>query len=71
MRCLATTEVKIPLLFKYTMNVLPWKQTRAFKIRMYISEGLFVYAVLLNHYQSNILCFLLKLYQYECGWGKL
>ena len=33
--------------------------------------GVFVYAVLLNHYKANILCFLLKLWQYECGWGKI
>ena len=33
MRCLATKEVKIPLIFKYTWIVLRWKQTRAFKIR--------------------------------------
>ena len=38
---------------------------------LYISEGLFMYAVLEKHYQANILCFLLKLCQYECGWGKL
>ena len=36
-----------------------------------ISEGLFVYAVLQKHYYSIILCFLLKLCYYECGWGKL
>ena len=34
-------------------------------------EGLFVYAVLLKHYCANVLCFLLKLCKYECGWGKL
>ena len=33
--------------------------------------GVFVYAVLLNQYEANILCFLLKLCQYECGCGKL
>ena len=31
-------------------------------------EGLFGYAVLLKHYLSNILCFILKLCKYECGW---
>ena len=36
-----------------------------------MSEGWFVYVVLLNHYRANILCFLLKLCNYECGWGKL
>ena len=36
-----------------------------------MSEGWFVYAVLLNHYKVNILCLLLKLCKYECGWGKL
>ena len=35
-----------------------------------ISEGLFVYAVLQKHYPAIILFFLLKLCQYECGWGK-
>ena len=35
-----------------------------------ISEGLFVYAVLKKHYSAIILCFLLKLCLYECGWGK-
>ena len=35
-----------------------------------MSEGLFVYAVLLKHYYANVLCFLLKLCKYECGWGK-
>ena len=35
-----------------------------------MSEGWFVYAVLLKHY-ANVLCFLLKLCKYECGWGKL
>ena len=34
------------------------------------SEGWFVYAQLLKHDQANILCFLLKLCKYECGWGK-
>ena len=36
-----------------------------------MSEGLFVYAVLVKHYSANILCFLLKLRKYESGWGKL
>ena len=36
-----------------------------------ISVGLCVYAVLQKHYSAIILCFLLKLCQYECGWGKL
>ena len=36
-----------------------------------MSEGWYVYAVLLKHYKANILCFLLKLCKYECGWGKL
>ena len=72
MRCLATKADKIPLIFKYMRIVLPWKQTRAFKTRnLNMSEGLFINAVLFNHYQSNILCFLLKLCQYECGWSKL
>ena len=35
------------------------------------SAGLFVNAVLLKHNKANILRFLLKLCQYECGWGKL
>ena len=34
-------------------------------------EGWFVYAVLLKHYNANVLCVLLKLCKYECGWGKL
>ena len=33
-------------------------------------EGLFVYVVLLKHFQANILCFLSKLCHYECGWDK-
>ena len=33
MRCLATIEVKIPLIFKYTRIMLPWKQNRAFQSR--------------------------------------
>ena len=36
-----------------------------------MSDGWFVYAVLLKHYCSNVLCFLLKLSKYEYGWGKL
>ena len=36
-----------------------------------MSAGLFVNAVLLKHNKANILCFLIKLCQYECGWGKL
>ena len=36
-----------------------------------MSEGRFVYAVLLKHYLANIVCFPLKLSKYECGWGKL
>ena len=36
-----------------------------------ISESLFVYAVRQKHYYSFVLCFLLKLCYYECGWGKL
>ena len=36
-----------------------------------MSAGLFVNAVLLKHNKANILCFRLKLCQYECGWGKL
>ena len=36
-----------------------------------MSEDWFVYAVLFKHYHANILCFLLKLFKYECGWGKL
>ena len=36
-----------------------------------MSEGWFVYAVLSKHYKATILCFLLKLCKYECGWGKL
>ena len=35
-----------------------------------MSEGCFVYAVPLKHYQTNILCDLLKICKYECGWGK-
>ena len=34
-------------------------------------EGRFVYAVLFKHYHANVVCFLLKLCIYECGWGKL
>ena len=34
-------------------------------------DGLFVFAVLFKHYKAYSLCFLLKLYQYECGGGKL
>ena len=34
-------------------------------------EGWFVYAVLLKHYEADILCFLLKLRKFEYGWGKL
>ena len=36
-----------------------------------MSESWFVYEVLFKHYRANILCFLLKLCKYECGWGKL
>ena len=36
-----------------------------------MSAGLFVNTVLLKHNKVNILCFLLKLCQYECGCGKL
>ena len=36
-----------------------------------MSEGWFVNAVLLKHHEANILCLLLKLCKYECGWGKL
>ena len=36
-----------------------------------MSEGWFVYAVLLKHYYANVLCFLLELCKYEYGWGKL
>ena len=47
--------------------MLPWKQNCALNM----SEGWFVYAVLLKHYYANSLCFLLKLCKYECGRGKL
>ena len=36
-----------------------------------MSEGRFVYAVLLKHLKANILCFLLKLCKFDFGWGKL
>ena len=36
-----------------------------------MSEGWFVYVVLLKHYYANILCFLFKLCKFEYGWGKL
>ena len=36
-----------------------------------MSAGLLVNAVLLKHNKANILYFLSKLCQYECGWGKL
>ena len=36
-----------------------------------MSEGLYVHAVLLKHCYANVLWFLLKLYKYVCGWGKL
>ena len=36
-----------------------------------MSEGWFVYAVLLKHYKANILCLLLKLCKFEYGLGKL
>ena len=36
-----------------------------------MSEGWFVYAIPLKHYEANILSFLIKLCKYECGWGKL
>ena len=36
-----------------------------------MSEGWFVYAVLLMHYYANILYFLLKLCKFDFGWGKL
>ena len=32
-----------------------------------MSEGWFVYAVLLKHYYANVLCFLLKLCIYDVG----
>ena len=38
---------------------------------LYMSEGWYVYAVLLKHCYTNVLWFLLKLCKYECGWGKL
>ena len=34
-----------------------------------MSEGWFVYAVLLKQYKANVLCFLLKLCKYKFGWG--
>ena len=36
-----------------------------------MSEGSYVYAVLLKHCYVNVLWFLLKLCKYDCGWGKL
>ena len=36
-----------------------------------MSEGWFVYVVLLKHYLAIILCFLLKLCKFDFGWGKL
>ena len=30
-----------------------------------------MYTVLQKHHEAIILCFLLKLCYYECGWGKL
>ena len=36
-----------------------------------MSEGWFVYVILLKHYKANILSFLLELCKYECWWGKL
>ena len=36
-----------------------------------MSEGWFVYAVLLKHYSANILSFLFKLCKFDFGWGKL
>ena len=48
--------------------VLPWKQNHLFQTWSLLF--LFVYAVLQKHYEAIILCFLLKLCLYECGWGK-
>ena len=37
-----------------------------------MSEGWFVYVVLLKHYLANIFfCFLLKVCKFEYGWGKI
>ena len=36
MRCLATIEGKIPLIFKYRRIVLPWKENGAFETRKLI-----------------------------------
>ena len=36
-----------------------------------MAEGWFVYAVPLKHYKAYILCFLLKLFKFYFGWGKL
>ena len=36
-----------------------------------LSEGWFMYVVLIKHYLAYILCFLSKLCKYECVWCKL
>ena len=34
-----------------------------------MSEGWYVYAVVIKHCYTNILWFLLKLCKYDCGWS--
>ena len=36
-----------------------------------MSEGWYLYAVLLKHCYANVLLFLLKLCKFDCRWGKL
>ena len=36
-----------------------------------MSEGWYMYAVLLKYCFVNVLWFHLKLCKYDCGWGKL
>ena len=73
MRCLATKNAT-----NNSTNFQIHEDFVAMETKLYIqikelnmSEGWFVYAVLLKHYKANILCFLLKVCKYECGWGKL
>ena len=39
--------------------------------KLNMSEGWYLYAVLLKHCYANVLWFLLKLCKYDCGWDKL
>ena len=71
MRCLATKNPPKFYKFSNTRELCCHGNKLCILIKeLNKSEGWFVYAQLLKHDQANILCFLLKLCKYECGWGK-